>query len=574
MPQIARRPLPESYPAVAPARRGIGWSCVLASLVSAALMWLCYFPMACGWLGWIALIPWLMLVRADLPRRRRYLFAWLGGMIFFVPALEWMRAGDTGMVYLWLMLALYCSWYWVAALWLIRRFGQRTGLPLTVTVPLVWTGLDFARGELMGGFAFYLLGQTQQAVLPVIQIADLGGVAAVTILVAMVNGLLAESADRLPAIRGWFGLPAPVGRPSLRPQAVACAAVLALALGYGGWRLYQADFVTGPWVALLQTSIPQTERNAASVAAAGDPLARASIEEQTARLTKQAVSGSERADLIIWPETTFPWERKEFTPGAPERPELAEWRKDIAAREEITRERAQFSGTNVLLGLNACVVGLDGKTRRYNSALLLTPRGDSVGRYDKMHLLPFGEFLPFKDSLPFMKYLSPYPYDYSLASGEAQTRFPLSAAGKEYHFGVLICYEDSDASLARGLVRPGLQPPVDFLVNITNDGWFMGTAEHAEHLAVSRFRAVETRRPLLRAVNGGISAVVDGNGRIVALPGPTWAASQAVTGLISAAVPLDTRTSLYARLGDWLPMSCWGVILVGCLRRPKLTGIS
>ena len=119
-------------------------------------------------------------------------------------------------------------------------------------------------------------------------------------------------------------------------------------------------------------------------------------------------------------------------------------------------------------------------------------------------------------------------------------RLPLKIGDRTFHFGVLICYEDSDAVLARRLVEPGPQPTADFIVNISNDGWFMGTSEHAEHLAVSRFRAIETRRALLRSVNGGISAVVDGNGRIVALPGPTWAASQSVTGVVSAAVPLDT----------------------------------
>jgi apolipoprotein N-acyltransferase len=119
-------------------------------------------------------------------------------------------------------------------------------------------------------------------------------------------------------------------------------------------------------------------------------------------------------------------------------------------------------------------------------------------------------------------------------------------------------------------MRPG-EEPVDFLVNISNDGWFMHTAEHAEHLAVSRFRAVECRRALLRAVNGGISAVIDGNGRVVALPGTSWTNSHSVAGVVSAAVPIDARSSLYARLGDWLPWLCGGLLVVGCCWRPKKT---
>jgi apolipoprotein N-acyltransferase len=186
-----------------------------------------------------------------------------------------------------------------------------------------------------------------------------------------------------------------------------------------------------------------------------------------------------------------------------------------------------------------------------------------------MHLVPFGEYIPLKDLFPFVQQFSPYgANDYTIAPGEAQTRFPLSAAGRAYEFGVLICYEDAVASLARELVRPNNGPPADFLINISNDGWFMGTSEHAEHLAVSRFRAVECRRVVLRAVNGGISAIIDGCGRIVALPADSWSKSKAVTGVVSGTVPLDTRTSPYARFGDWLPWSCWGLLVLGCCRRP------
>ena len=203
------------------------------------------------------------------------------------------------------------------------------------------------------------------------------------------------------------------------------------------------------------------------------------------------------------------------------------------------RTRTFCSGSTL-----ACM-GLTARVRRYNSALLLTPKGDAVARYDKMHLVPFGEYIPLKDVFPFVRQFSPYgDNDYTISPGAEQTRFPLTVAGRTYHFGVLICYEDVVASLARRLVEPSEQPPIDFLVNISNDGWFMGSAEHAEHLAVSRFRAIECRRTLLRAVNGGISAVVDGCGRIVAVPDESWAKSHSLTAVLTAAVPLDTRQHL------------------------------
>jgi apolipoprotein N-acyltransferase len=187
-----------------------------------------------------------------------------------------------------------------------------------------------------------------------------------------------------------------------------------------------------------------------------------------------------------------------------------------------------------------------------------------------MHLVPFGEYIPLGDQLPWVRELSPYgANDYELTPGERQTRFPLNVGDRTYHFGVLICYEDADPPLVRELVRPGAGPPADFLVNISNDGWFMGSAEHAQHLAISRFRAVESRRALLRAVNGGISAIIDGCGRIVALPAESWTKAHSITGVVHGVVSLDGRTSLYPRVGDWLWWACWGVVLIGCCRRTK-----
>ncbi len=109
---------------------------------------------------------------------------------------------------------------------------------------------------------------------------------------------------------------------------------------------------------------------------------------------------------------------------------------------------------------------------------------------------------------------------------------------------------------------------MDFLVNQSNDGWFSCTHEHEEHLAVSRFRAVECRRSLVRSANMGISAIIDGDGRIVALPAATWAASKGVMAVVSGAVPIDDRMSVYVRTGDVLPWLCWLALIVAMVRQP------
>jgi apolipoprotein N-acyltransferase len=173
-----------------------------------------------------------------------------------------------------------------------------------------------------------------------------------------------------------------------------------------------------------------------------------------------------------------------------------------------------------------------------------------------------------------MNRFAPYDFEYSIRPGEDFTRFPLTTDEGTCTFGVIICFEDTDPDLARQYVGAGGQP-VDFLLNLSNDGWFKGTSEHEEHLAICRFRAVECRRAVARAVNMGISAVIDGNGRVTALPGPTWAESKKVPAVLSAVLQIDRRTSLYARAGDWLPWCCWlfvGAGLISCFARRSRLG--
>ncbi len=226
--------------------------------------------------------------------------------------------------------------------------------------------------------------------------------------------------------------------------------------------------------------------------------------------------------------------------------------------------------------------------------ILIGRDGRAGGRYDKIHRVPFGEYVPLRDWLPWMNTFAPYDFDYSVWPGQESTRFALSdaALGRRFTFGVLICYEDTDPDIARPYGGGDGQPAADFLLNISNDGWFDGTSEHDEHLAICRFRAIECRRSVARSVNMGISAVIDSNGRVLRpqplphpeakadpndrvwtvpmqrggtteLPVSAWRDFKKVPGVLLAVIPLDDRVSLYARWGDWLPWLCWGLIAVG-----------
>ena len=219
----------------------------------------------------------------------------------------------------------------------------------------------------------------------------------------------------------------------------------------------------------------------------------------------------------------------------------------------------------MLLGLNGMELDADGMIWKYNSAVLINRNGTGGPRYDKMHLVPFGEYVPLRNTFPWMKTFTPYTGDYSCKPGEHWTRFPLVVGGNTFHFGCIICYEDTDPAIARNYVLSSPEgPAVDFLINISNDGWFNGTEEHEQHLAICRFRAIECRRSVVRAVNMGISGIIDADGRVIALPNESWSKSKKVATVVTANVPIDRRETLYSRWGEWLPIGCW-VLLFGTL---------
>ncbi len=578
--ETARHPVTPSprHPVTLPLPR------LLAPVLSGALLFACYFPLDCGWLAWVALVPLLTLVRAGGSRKRIFFCAWAGGLVFFVPVLCWMRVAHPAMYATWLMLAVYCAAYVPAAVLPLRFLDRRARLPLVVTLPAVWVALEFLRSHLMTGFSWYLLGHAQHDFLPLIQTADLGGVYVVSALVAAVNALLFEVLYARPWFRALFALPPapPTNRRALLAQGVAVALLLAGAVGYGEWRLRQNDFDAGPKVALVQSNLSLAIKNQAEGGAA---TAQEGMREHQIRLTEAAAA--HRPELIVWPETSWPGDWVEVLPDGEKKALPVVVDDDMKALIAwVMREWH----TDLMPGVNTAVVKPDGKPlRRYNSALLIRADGSTEGRYDKIHRVPFGEYIPLRETLPFMNWFSPYDFDYSITPGEGLTRFTLGGR----HFGVLICYEDTVSDFARQYALPdGDKPAADFLVNTSNDGWFDGTAEHAQHLAICRFRAVEARRSVARCVNMGISAVVDPNGRVLAsqqsekvgdvrvwqvapgaadLPVSRWDEFKAVPGVLIVEPPIDHRVSLYARAGDWLPWGCWlavgaGLVL-GLLRR-------
>ena len=592
-PRQAAQPLEKPEPGKAPA----AWPRLLVAAVSSGLLlWACYFPLAWGWLAWVALVPLLCLVRSEARAWKIYGAALVSGLIFFWASIQWMRVADYRMYATWAMLATYCALYFPVTIFLLRRLERRSGWPLVIILPLVWTGLEFFRSWFGTGFAWYFLGHTQHPFLPLIQIADLGGAYTVSFLVAAVNGWLFELCFTRCWFRTFFGLPA-AQRHTARGLALQGGFVLVLlagTLGYGVWRLHDAEVTPGPRVALLQGNIDQRLRNEATKS--GGPVG--DMFNHYRELCRTAALAPVHPDLIVWPETSFPvnWNelaRNESQPdllwpvagiaphGFPANAPWL-WLADQSYRQQIEFRQKQMClflasfRSSVLVGLNAEVWSQSGRiVKRYCSGLLVRPDGTLGGRYDKMHRVPFGEYVPLRDVLPLMERFAPYDFDYSIAIGTQFTRFAVGP----YSFGTLICFEDTDPYLARQyLTNAPDGHPVDFLVDISNDGWFDGSSEHDEHLAICRFRAVETRRAVARAVNMGISAVIDSDGRVLApqevrpglwelngsgspapsLPVSEWHRFKKTAGVLMATIPIDHRQSLYTLWGDWLGWGCLG----------------
>ena len=348
-------------------------------------------------------------------------------------------------------------------------------------------------------------------------------------------------------------------------------AVVLTAVAYGRWRIVQeAECVAaGPKVALLQSNVPQSVKRTFE---SGEDLFNGLMEQ-----SKAAIAAG--ADLVVWPETMV---QAYLDPQV--------WRylvdpNEDQAFDKALREHAEGKA-HLLVGAYGAELEQNGQDRRlarYNSAYLYRPDGQrDPKRYDKIHLVPFGEVLPLRRPLDwFYKLLMkvkfiPYNFDYSLDYGSRYTVFEM-APGKdrqqlapERRFGVMICYEDTVPEIARkfALDEQGAKR-LDWLVNISNDGWFvrfkgdkvLPSTELPQHAAVCVFRAVENRLAVMRSVNTGISCVIDSSGRIRdgflagTLPKEAMART-GMSGWLMDTVPIDGRTTIFSRCGEWLDFSC------------------
>jgi apolipoprotein N-acyltransferase len=535
---------------------------VVGGVTAGLVLWSAFPPVEWSWLAWLALVPLFWLVIQKGPRLRLYLAAWAGGLVFWMLSVEWVRLSDPSAWLAWLALALIFSLWWPGFLALARLAVFRLEIPLMMAAPILWVGMEYIRAHILTGFPWYYLGHSQYRFLTLIQIADTTSALGISLLIAVVNAWIVDVLS-LPLLRRSVRGVRLAARQTVRLWVVSL--LVGGTLAYGAYRLSTAQFRNGPRLALLQTNFPQRYKMG------GDPLL---LLQRIERLIARAAEALPRPDLVVWPETAYPYGYVATEEGLSQE-ELgrqvalvndlfssAEW------LEKKERVAEHLHGLTDAVGIPMLVGSIYYDHRKagfskYNSAILFEPMVRAIRAYHKIHLVPFGEFIPFLQTLPWLTVFTPYRNGYipTLSFG----RDPLQLVLGPYRMAVAICFEDTVPHAIRRFFHEtpdGRQP--DLLINLSNDGWFHGSAELDMHLAVSVFRTIEHRVPLARAVNTGISALIDGNGEIRdALPRLTET-------VLSVTVPLDDRTSNYTVLGDWVGISCLavtiGLLPMGILR--------
>jgi len=476
--------------------------------VSGVLLALALPPRPYPWLAWVALVPLLLAVRRA-GRRRAALLGLLAGTLYALASVYWVEGTMVrfGPLPVWLaaaatlLLALYMGGYtavWAAlAPGVIRRHRHLAAVWLATA----WVALEWLRTHLLGGFGWAHLGYTQVTTPAILQVAELVGVYGLSWLVVVVNGAIASTVAHLTDRRPH----------TLQPQLLAAVALLLAAAAFGEVRL--AEIRATPvrremQVALIQGNVPEGEK--------WDPSQRREILRRYLGMSEQLGVGTAR--LIVWPEVAIPY--------------LVQ---DSPALDARLRQVCKRTGADLLFG------GLwrDPKTQTYrNSAFALTAEAGVVGRYDKLHLVPFGEYVPLARLLAFVRSITAEIGDFRPGSGPTL----LGVAGERV--GCPICFEVTYPGLIRDFARGG----ATMLATITNDAWFGDSVAPRQHLLIAAVRCVEERLPMVRAANTGITAVIDVDGTI------RTEAPQFEATTLTATVPLrDLGPTLYARIGEgWL----------------------
>ena len=487
-----------------------------------------------GILAWFALVPLHIAVEYGSPARA-FRIGWLAGTIAFTGSMFWVITAMNMygkvplpiaaliMLLLTVYLGLYVAVYAGGLSWIRLTFPTLGFLP----APFLWVTLELARTYFLSGLPWALLGYSQYEWLPIIQLADHFGVYGVSFLLVLVNAALAETI--IWSIKAYRGFQL---RSFPWPSFVAAAGGFGVALLYGTTLMNAADHTPTRTLSIgvVQPNVEQAQK--------WDVAFRRETMERYDRLT--AGLGDD-LDLIVWPEAATPFV----------------FEMEPQYRSLVT-DMARRARAPLLFGSPALRRYPDGKPFLLNSAYLLAADGQILGRYDKQHLVPFGEYIPFHHSLLFfLDKLVEGIGDFEAGPGSTLLMYkpqekapppPAAAIVPDIHvkFGVVICYEVIFPNLVRQFAANG----ADFMVTITNDAWFGPSSAPYQHFGMVVFRAVENRVAFARAANTGISGFIDPYGHI------SQQSALFTQETLKQTISVGHQQTFYARYGDLFAYAC------------------
>ena len=533
----------------------------LAAICSGILYAACFAPFNLTWFCWIALTPliaaiWFSGAESRYPWLRNLLLGYVAGLTFFWIVFSWLT---TVTVLGWFVLEFYMALYFAIWAWfcgLLRpRAGRRksagsgkwgemlaqarttatpapspwvkstNNLRLAFVLAAAWTTVEWLRGWVFSGFGWNNLGVALHDYWPLIQITELTGVAGLSFLVAFANVIVLTTAYRL-VVEARTRV--------MRPHfdfTVTMAAIVGVLIF--GLRATQISPPTKPLrVAAVQSNVPQTQKF--------DPQFTRRIFDQFRRLSEIALRSNPPPDLLVWPESSMPG------------PVLAD-----QESYKFVMDLAASADTDLLLG----TIDVD-QQDVYNAALLVSDGGEHVQVYRKIHLVAFGEYVPGRHTVPLLAQIVGNQVPADFKAGKEPTVFTLT--NSEIHVAPLICFEDTIGELTRQFVLPNeTSPGANLIVDVTNDGWFQRSAGSHQHLANAIFRCAETRRPMIRAANTGVTCFINQFGRVTQMlrddTGSTFTEG-VLTGEIK--VPTEQELTFYVRHGELFAKMCAVITLI------------
>ncbi len=494
-------------------------------LVSGLLLTGAFPDWGFSYLAWIALVP-LLICLGDLSPVNGFKAGFLTGMTHYLTLMYWLAYTMNtygGMPWylsglILFLLAAYLACYVAFFAMIMIRVGRGSSWGL-LAAPFLWVALEYIRAFLFSGFPWELLGYTQFDLLPLIQISDITGIYGVSFLIILANVVICRLVLYCKT-RPWQNVA--VGKGAIALQVLVLCLVVGSLWGYGIWRMHAVDWsmtrVPSARIAVVQGNIDQTLK-----------WDRAFQTETTRKYVRLSLeTRSERPDLVVWPETATPF-----------------YFLYHSRLTEIVEEGVRGTGCAFLIGSPSFSRKKD-RIEYYNSAYLIYPDKNPGARYDKVHLVPFGEYVPLKKWLPFAGKIVDHVGDFKPGPKGVTLNW------QDYRLGVQICYEMIFPNLARAAVKNG----ANVLFNLTNDAWYGRTGAPYQHFSMAVLRAVENHRWVVRAANTGISGFIDPVGRVTATT-PLFK-----DAVVTQAVSFGSNISFYTRWGDLFAQVCLGGILL------------